>query len=431
MPVSRTSVVSAFSHIHGAAVSPSPSEPSAANKPWPADTADDAGGVIRMEDCGPVRVVKHVWIPMRDGVRLAARVWLPPETDGLAPVPAILEYHPYRKGDVEACADATRFTFFAAHGYAGVRVDLRGFGDSEGVLHDEYTAQELDDAVDVIGWIARQSWCSGKVGMMGYSWGGFNSLQVAALRPPGLGAVIAMMCSDDRYSDDVHFLGGSLAANLGPAWAASVLAFSAMPPDPATVGPDWRRMWLERLRGARPVIDSWLSHQRRDAYWEHGSVCEDYSAIQCPVYAVGGWDDGYRDAVFRLVERLKVPCKGLIGPWYHQYPQEEGERAIGFLQECVRWWDRWLQGKDNGIMNEPTLRMWLLDASEPSSFYADRPGQWVAEPAWPSSNVDTQTLFLNEGALRSNSGPSVHPGAHRVPGHWAGRRILVRVRLSG
>ena len=156
-----------------------------------------------------VRVVRHVWVPMRDGVHLSARLWLPEAAES-DPVPAILEYIPYRKDDATLPSDDPRHRYLAGHGYACVRVDLRGSGDSEGILRDEYLPQEQDDAEDVLIWLEQQPWCTGRVGMIGISWGGFNGLQVAARRPPQLDCVISLCSTDDRYADDVHYLGGSL-----------------------------------------------------------------------------------------------------------------------------------------------------------------------------------------------------------------------------
>jgi uncharacterized protein len=349
-------------------------------------TADTGGGVRRID---------HTWIPLSDGTRLAARIWLPDPMDA-GPVPALLEAIPYRKNDVTASGDASRHAYFAAHGYASVRVDIRGSGDSDGVLADEYTAQEGRDAVEVIAWLAAQPWCSGKVGMFGVSWGGFAALQVAALRPPELGAIVTVSSSDDRYADDVHYMGGCVLAYYMLSWATTMHLYGTLPPDPEVVGDGWRDRWLERLNGSRPMIESWLGHQRRDGYWQHGSVCEDYSAITCPVLAVGGWADGYRNAVFRLLEGLECPRLGLIGPWSHHYPEEPVPPgpAIGFLQECLRWWDHWLKDEETGIMDEPALRVWMQDAVEPRPAYDERPGRWVGEPSWPSPNVGTQRLAM-------------------------------------
>src|SRR3954454_9784521 len=349
-------------------------------------------------DGGPVRRIDHLWIPLSDGTRLAARVWLPAAD---TPVPAILEAIPYRKNDVTSVADETRHAYFAAHGYASVRVDIRGSGDSDGILLDEYVAQEQDDAVEVIAWLADQSWCDGQVGMIGYSWGGFAALQVAARRPPALKTIITVASTDDRYADDVHYMGGCVLAYYMLSWATTMHLYASLPPDPAVVGDDWRAAWLERLAGAAPMIEPWLSHQRRDEYWKHGSVCEDWDAIRCPVYAVGGWADGYRSAVFRLLEHLRCPRKGLIGPWSHHYPHDDipPGPAIGFLQECLRWWDHWMKGADTGIMHEPMLRVWMMDSVEPRPSYDLRPGSWAAEPSWPSPNVEEQQLVLGADGL--------------------------------
>jgi hypothetical protein len=340
-----------------------------------------------------IRTLEHVWIPLADGTRLAARIWLPTGAEN-HPVPAILEYIPYRKRDKTRERDERTHPYLAAHGYACVRVDLRGSGESDGVLHDEYLQQELDDGVEVIRWIASQPWCSGNVGMMGISWGGFNALQVAALRPPELKAIITLCSTDDRYADDVHYMGGCLLGdNLS--WASTMFAYNSCPPDPALVGERWRDLWLQRLENMQHWLDIWLRHPHRDDYWKHGSVCEDFSAVTCPVFAISGWADGYSNAVFRLLANLRVPCKGLIGPWSHMYPHMGiPGPAIGFLQEALRWWDTWLKGLETGMMDEPVLRVWMQDSAPPTPRYDTRPGRWIAEPAWPSPHIQEQTYGL-------------------------------------
>lgn len=362
----------------------------------------------------PVREIEHTLIPLADGCRLAARIWLPEDAED-DPVPAILELLPYRKGDGTAIRDAERQPYVAGHGYACVRVDARGSGESDGVLEDEYTAQEIDDAVEVLAWLAGQPWCTGATGMTGISWGGFNSLQVAARRPPSLRAILTLCASDDRYADDVHYRGGCILATDMLPWAASMQAFLARPPDPRLVGDGWRAAWLERLQRTPPFVENWLSHQRRDDYWRHGSVCEDYAAIECAVYAVGGWADGYTNAVLRLLAGLPGPRKGLIGPWSHTFPDHgEPGPTIGFLHESLRWWDHWLKGIDTGVMNEPMLRVWMQESAPPRPRYAERPGRWVAEEGWPSSNVEEHVLHLALRGLREEPGPEValeHRGA--------------------
>jgi putative CocE/NonD family hydrolase len=352
-----------------------------------------------------VREVDTAWIPLADGTRLAARLWLPADAES-KPVPAILEYIPYRRRDGTAIGDRPTHRWFAGHGYAAVRVDLRGSGDSDGILLDEYLRQEQDDALEVIAWIAAQPWCSGAVGMMGISWGGFNALQVAARRPPALKAILTVCSTDDRYADDCHYMGGCLLTD-SLAWGSTFFAYNSRPPDPQVVGERWRAMWLDRLAHATLFIERWLGEQRRSAYWRHGSVCEDYGAIAAAVYAVGGWADGYSNAVPRLLANVAAPCKGLVGPWAHAYPHMATPGpAIGFLQEALRWWDRWLKGVENGIMDEPAYRVWLQDGAPPAAQYATRPGRWVAEAGWPSPRIRPLTLRLGPGRLAAEPQPA-------------------------
>jgi predicted acyl esterase len=179
-----------------------------------------------------------------------------------------------------------------------------------------------------------------------------------------------------------------------------------LPPDPMLVGDRWRAMWLERLENVPLFFETWLQHQRRDAYWKHGSVCEDYTAIRCPVYAVGGWTDAYTNAIPRLLERLTAPRKGLIGPWAHGYPHfARPGPQIGFLQEMLRWWDYWLKGIDTGVMDEPMLRAWMTESVKPASHHEALPGRWVAEPSWTPPGITSRRLFLTDEGLRNEAAP--------------------------
>ena len=345
-----------------------------------------------------VSVTETVWIPLADGTRLAARLWLP-DTAAVDRVPAILEYIPYRLRDGTRGRDEPMHGFFAAQGYAAVRVDMRGSGESDGLLDDEYLTLEQDDALEVIAWIAGQSWCSGAVGMMGKSWGGFNALQVAARRPPALKAIITVCSTDDRFSDDIHYAGGCLL-NDNLWWGAIMLAYQGRPPDPAVVGERWREQWLARLDHMPCWPAPWMTHQHRDAYWRHGSVNEDFSAIACPVFAVGGWADAYTNAVPRLLEHLSVPRLGLIGPWAHIYPQDGVPTpAIDFLGEATRWWDHWLKGLDSGIMGEPMLRAYIESMRPPTPTLPHAPGRFVGEAHWPSPSIVDLVYALAPGRL--------------------------------
>ncbi|MEK9733110.1 MAG: CocE/NonD family hydrolase [Paracoccaceae bacterium] len=337
-------------------------------------------------------------ILMPDGCRLSARIWRPQNAHDI-PVPAILEFLPYRKRDGTTARDALTHPYFAKRGFASVRVDMRGNGDSEGVMEDEYTQQELDDAYDTIAWIAAQPWCTGKVGMMGISWGGFNALQVAAMDPPALKAIITLCSTVDRFADDIHYKGGCLLnENMG--WGSTMWGYSSRPPDPALVGERWRDMWLTRLENEPYLPMTWLKHQTRDAYWQHGSVCEDYSVIKAATLAIGGWGDAYKNTVSHLVENLSGPVKGIVGPWVHKYPHfAVPEPRIGFLQEALRWWDRWLKDIDTGVEEDPAYSAYLMEGVRPKTFYEEREGIWIVEDDWPKGLSWQSVYFKADGGL--------------------------------
>ncbi|MCB8876308.1 CocE/NonD family hydrolase [Acidisoma silvae] len=377
-----------------------------------------------------VTVTEQIWVPMTDGTRLAARLWLPDGAEA-KPVPAILEYIPYRKRDGTRARDEPMHGYFATQGYGVLRVDMRGSGESDGLLEDEYVKQEQDDALEVIAWMAEQAWCDGAVGMMGKSWGGFNCLQVAMRRPPALKAILTVCSTTDRFANDIHYMGGGLL-NDNHWWGAIMLAFQARPADPLMRGADWRSEWIKRLNHMPFWPALWLAHQRRDAYWQHGSVCEDWSAIQCPVMAVGGWADSYTNAVPELLEHLNVPRLGLLGPWAHIYPQDGVPTpAIGFLQEATRWWDHWLKGQDRGIMAEPMLRAFVEDGQNPVS--TTKPavtGNWRGESAWPSRAI-AETSFYPQMSKTLSTQPGSGTAAIRSPlytgtacGEWMGTGVI-------
>ncbi|MFF0747970.1 CocE/NonD family hydrolase [Streptomyces sp. NPDC004267] len=334
-------------------------------------------------------------IPLPDGTRLYARVWRPLTDE---PVPALLEYLPHRLTDATAPRDWQRHPWYAGHGYASVRVDVRGHGNSEGLPGDPYDAVELADGVAVVNWLAGQEWCGGRVGMFGIGWGATAALQVAALAPEPLRAVVAVGATDDRYDDGTHYLGGSVLAAGLPASAARLLAHVCRPPDPRYAGEEWREQWLTRLAEVRPMAPTWLAHQTRDDYWRHGSVREaPHAAIRAAVLAVGGGPGPYRDTVLRLVEHLPQDrVRGILGPWPHQYPDRAlpPGPAIGFLQETLRWWDRHLKDADNDVMAEPLLRSWIGGPPERVTGDEEPPGRWVADPAWPSPHVTPVTYGL-------------------------------------
>ena len=336
-------------------------------------------------------------------------MWLPVDS-GPDPVPAIVEAIPYRRLDGTIVQDAVTHPWWAGHGYAAIRLDLAGSGDSGGVLLDEYLESEQDDLCEALAWIAAQPWCSGATGMVGISWGGFAALQVAARRPPSLKAIITCCSTDDRYRDDVHYMGGCLL-NDGISWGSGLFSCLSRWPDPLIVGDAWREMWRERLETTGcPIID-WFRHQRRDAFWKHGSIGEDPAAIEAAVFVAGGWTDGYTNAALRMMERLQAPRRALIGPWTHVYPHFgfPGE-PVGFLQEALRWWDRWLKGMENGVDHEPALTVWMQEAAAPHPMHPVIGGHWMNVDRWPPA-ASSRPFFPGDGTLDSEPARDL---AHRI-----------------
>jgi predicted acyl esterase len=351
----------------------------------------------------PIKSIENVWIALKDGTRLGMRLWLPEDAEQ-APVPVVLEYLPYRKRDGNRARSQRWAEAFTPYGFAYARVDIRGSGDSEGVLFGEYLQQEQDDAVEVIAWLASQSWCDGNVGMRGISWGGFNTLQVAALRPPALKAIMTQCATDNRYTDDAHYVGGALTLDNYD-WGGEFQNVLIGPPDPEIVGDRWRDMWIQRLKSTPPILATWLSHQRYDAFWQHGSVAVDYSRITCPAYVVDGQIDSYRDFLPRLLTHLDVPRKGLMGPWGHRYPDmADPGPGLEWVYEEVRWWSQWLKRTDTGILDEPMLRAYMETATASQVWPHDVPGRWVSEQAWPSPRIIPTTWALNRGGLAKTRG---------------------------
>ncbi len=341
-----------------------------------------------------IRVTEHLWIPLADGRRLAARLWLPALD---APAPAILEYLPYRKRDGTAPRDATTYQIFAEAGYAGIRVDIAGTGESDGLFDDEYSERELSDGEAVIDWISRQPWCDGNVGMIGISWGGFSGLQLAFRRPPALKAIVTVCSTTDRFCDDTHFMDGCLLTdNFG--WGAQMTAYLTRPPDPL-LRDDWRAEWLRRIDELPFLGAIWQRHPRRDDYWRHGSVSEDWSAIRAATLAVGGWADAYVNAPPALAAHLDAPAKALIGPWEHKYPHIASINPADFHAEVLGWFDRWLKGVQNGAEDLPAYRAFMQEHDAPSPCYKPRNGRWIAEKAWPSPQVFEHHLYLTDEGL--------------------------------
>jgi uncharacterized protein len=375
---------------------------------------------------GPMDV-RSAAIPVRDGIELAATLYLPAAPAAGAPdagpVPALLEYLPYRKDDAMLVRDYELYSYLTRHGYAGARVDIRGTGASGGELPDgEYSEQEQRDAEDVIAWLASQPWCSGAVGMWGISWGGFNAIQVALRRPPALRAIIAVEASDDLFHDDVHYIDGLLHLDE---YALMIDQLNALPPAPDFPLDD---QTLARRFDREPWLLTWLGQQRDGPYWRRGSLRPDYGRLTVPAFLIGGWYDGYRDSVPRMFAQMPAPVKMLIGPWNHAYPHEAVPGpAIEWRDEAIRWWDHWLKGAENGIMSDPPVTVYVRDWHRPDLGLTEIPGRWRTEAAFPPERTVYQEWYCGpEHNLLPQAPPDSSVALRYVPsagveaGNWWG-----------
>ena len=345
---------------------------------------------------------EHLFIPMSDGVRLAATMFFP--ADG-GPWPAILEALPYRKDDVTA-SYRPEYVRLAEHGYAVCRVDVRGTGTSEGVATDEYPATERTDMVAVIDWLATREWSTGAVGMYGTSYSGFNAIQVAMERPPQLKAIVPIFATDDRYGDDVHYFGGALKQLDLVDYPTYMIAMNALPPVPAIYGERWREEWEQRVRSSEPWLIRWLEHQRYDDYWKFGSLREDYGAIEAATMIVAGWADGYTNNSLRTIERLRCPKRVILGPWAHASTETSVPGpTIDLVPEMVRWWDRWLKDVDNGIDREPPITVFARRSSKIAPHLREVRGSWRFEPTWPPERLSPLRLELAKASGPLGGGP--------------------------
>lgn len=323
--------------------------------------------------------------------------------------PAIVEFNPYRRRDGMLYVDSMMYPWFAYNGYLCFRVDLQGSGDSEGTLRDEYSEEELSSCVEVINQIAGLPFCDGNVGMMGKSWSAINSLMVAARHdcPAALKAIVVCCGTDDRYNDDVHYMGGAMMQdNIG--WASSMWGWLPVPPDPLTVGQEWEQMWRQRIQNMTFWFEQWGSHQERDSYWSATSVRDHYDRVNVPVFILSGWQDGYKNPVERAVSALGAlgrPVSGLLGPWGHKYPFDgyPGPRIDWLRYVVTHWWDRWLKGQQPDAGSTwPQLTAWLGESREPDPLphYVET-GKWVAEDHSWAGRVKEQVFFLGSNRRMS------------------------------
>jgi putative CocE/NonD family hydrolase len=360
-----------------------------------------SGKPVQIQARYEVRNDRAVMSPVRDGKRLSADIFRP-VAEGRFPV--IIMYHPYRKDDVGRGGVGEHY-YFAERGFASVRLDARGTGTFEGINTDEYTLQEQEDGYDAVEWLARQPWSNGNIGMYGTSYSGFTSVQVASHQPPRLKAIVPLFATDDRYTDDCHYdRGGNLRMyyDVGT-YGGSMIAMNALPPMPELAGPKWAELWKERLENNEPYLLKWIKNQVDGPYWRNGSLRPDYSRVQAAVYLIGGWHDGYANAMLRMYTQLKSPKKILMGPWVHTHPHLSvpGPR-IDWMNEALRFFAHWLRNEDTGIMQEPPFTAYMQQPAKPDRRIDIVPGAWRNEAAFPAPAAKEMVFFFTG---RRKAGP--------------------------
>ena len=328
-------------------------------------------------------------ITLPDGVRLSADLYMPDGGKAGERFPVLLEYLPYRKMEGRG-RNYPLYSYFVQRGYVVAAVDIRGTGGSEGrLIPHEYSDIEHEDGEVVIDWLARQPWSTGKVGMFGISWGGFNAIQMALRNPPALKAIIAVDATEDLYQEDVHFIDGILHVD---SWEMSQDLDNARPGAPDYVIDD---AYFRDRFDTPPWMLTYKRQQRDGPFWDRASAKGRYDDIRIPSLHIAGWYDGYRDSVPRMLANLKAPVKAIIGPWSHAWPHEPyPEPGIEWRHEAVRWYDQWLKGVDTGIMDEPRFAVFVRNWHPPGPYLKTAPGAWRYEDGWPIARIRDEVLHL-------------------------------------
>ena len=349
--------------------------------------------------------IEEARIEMPDGVRLAADLYYSRTRGRDERQPVLLEYLPYRKTEARS-RNLSLYSYFIERGYVVARVDIRGTGNSEGrLIPYEYSEIEHEDGEVVIDWLSRQPWSNGNVGMFGISWGGFNSIQMAVRNPPALKAIIAVDATEDLYQDDVHYMDGIMHLD---SWEMSQDLDNARPGAPDYLIDE---AYFENRFDTDPWMLTYKSRQRDGSFWDRASARDKYDRIRIPSFHIGGWYDGYRDSLPRMLENVDAPVKALIGPWSHAYPHAPYPNpGMEWRHEAVRWFDHWLKGIDTGIMDEPAFAVYVREWHPPGPFLEYAPGFWRWEDGWPIRRIRHTPFHAtpNHGLQRSRADESVH-----------------------
>lgn len=354
-------------------------------------------------------VIEISWLTMKDGVPLSVTFYRPVAKIPGEKFPVLFDLYPYRKDEYPY----DHPLYFVRRGFILASVDIRGTGSSEGsVPPREYSEQELDDAVEIIGQLSKLPDSNGRVGMWGKSWGGFNSIQVAMRQPPALKAILAVMATDDLYLDDVHHMDGAFHLDQ------FMPAMDHENTLPQTPGYLLDEAYFRDRFNHYPWFLTYTKNQLDGEFWRKNSLRWQYDKIQIPVYLIGGLLDGYRDSIPRMLANMKVPVRASLGPYKHDWP-DNGMPGPNYewRHEAVRWWDYWLKDKDTGIINEPRLALFIRSGHAPDMGLEMTPGNWVWVD-WPIDGTRWEKFYASEsGSLQIRPGEQAEESLRYVPSY--------------
>jgi uncharacterized protein len=337
------------------------------------------------------RMLRHVPLTMRDGVRLDANIYLP-DDDSPAGWPVIMAANPYSKDVWFGPRTTPHLERFTQAGYAVAVVDFRGTGASEGVKSDAFERIEQDDVYDLIEQLAAQQWCDGRVAAWGLSYGGITALRAAAGGAPSLRAVVAIEGSTDPYSDEVVRRGAVGLAMIVGEWSSMMLALTALPPESPWLTPS---AFSARLQAARPWHDAWAEHPHRDHYWQGREV--DAAAIEVPTLIFTGWRDTNVGGAWRDFAAIRAPRRIICGPWLHGMPEGQEQAPVDSVAVAIDWFDEHVRGTPPKGTRPPTVSVYIMGAD-----------QWESGERYPVTLSLDHTLHLSDGGL--STAPPSAPG---------------------
>ena len=369
---------------------------------------------IRQETINDVRMLYGLKCPMRDGIQISSDVYMPV---GDGSYPTIILRTPY---DNISASDLQRVghLYFAQRGYAVVTQDVRGRYDSDGEWYP--FVSESDDGYDSIDWVAKQSWCDGNVALIGSSYRGLTQWQAAQNPHPSLKAAVPRVAYSNTYHNWVY-TGGAFQLAFNLSWSLMMSDRVNQPqhlflPKEAHISTYMNHLPLITSdeaagRNVRMWKD-WINHPSYDSYWESMKPIDaHYADVDVAAYSMGGWFDVFLQGGLNnfmgvtkhgKTEKIRRSQKMIVGPWIHSLGAlgtesitgdiDFGPEVLNDLQiEQLRWYDYWLRGIDNGIMDEPRVKVFVMGAN-----------RWRESDEWPIPGTKyTPYYFHSNGTANS------------------------------